>query len=83
MKRWFEGPNAPALGGAIGRSTRLGERKRPESLHDVVSIDLEGVPLQTSLRLLLKQLDLAYCVKDGVLIISSVRGDLPGIDGGQ
>jgi hypothetical protein len=39
----------------------------------VVTIDLDGVPLKTSLRLVLKQLDLAYCVKDGVLIISSVE----------
>jgi RNA polymerase sigma factor (sigma-70 family) len=39
-----------------------------------VIIDLDGVPLKTSLRLLLKQLDLAYCVRDGVLIISSVEG---------
>jgi RNA polymerase sigma factor (sigma-70 family) len=37
-----------------------------------VTLDLEGVPLKTSLRLLLKQLNLAYCVKDGVLIISSI-----------
>jgi len=37
-------------------------------------IDLEGVPLRTSLRLLLKQLGLAYCVRDGVLIISSEQG---------
>jgi hypothetical protein len=35
--------------------------------------DLEGVPLKTTLRLLLKQLELAYCVRDGVLIISSVE----------
>ncbi len=39
-----------------------------------VTIDLEGIPLRTSLRLLLKQLRLAYCVRDGVLIISSVDG---------
>lgn len=39
-----------------------------------VSIDLEGIPLRTSLRLMLKQLRLAYCVRDGVLIISSVDG---------
>ncbi len=39
-----------------------------------VVIDLEGVPLRTSLRLILKQIDLAYCVKDGILIISSVDG---------
>jgi RNA polymerase sigma factor (sigma-70 family) len=39
-----------------------------------VSADLEGIPLKTSLRLMLKQLGLAYCVRDGVLIISSVPG---------
>jgi RNA polymerase sigma factor (sigma-70 family) len=39
-----------------------------------VTLDLEGVPLKTTLRLILKQLDLAYCVRDGVLIISSVQG---------
>ncbi len=39
-----------------------------------VVIDLEGVPLKTALRLILKQLRLAYCVRDGVVIISSVRG---------
>src|SRR5262249_16949741 len=39
-----------------------------------VTIDLDGVPLKMSLRLMLKQLGLAYCVRDGVLIISSVEG---------
>jgi RNA polymerase sigma factor (sigma-70 family) len=39
-----------------------------------VTIDLDGVPLKMSLRLMLKQLDLAYCVRDGVLIISTVKG---------
>jgi RNA polymerase sigma factor (sigma-70 family) len=39
-----------------------------------VTIDLEGIPLKTTLRLALKQLGLAYCVRDGVIIISSVQG---------
>jgi RNA polymerase sigma factor (sigma-70 family) len=39
-----------------------------------VTIDLEHIPLKTTLRLALKQLGLAYCVRDGVLIISSVQG---------
>jgi hypothetical protein len=39
-----------------------------------VSLDLEGVPLKTTLGLMLKQIGLAYCVRDGVLIISSVQG---------
>jgi RNA polymerase sigma factor (sigma-70 family) len=38
-----------------------------------VTLDLDGVPLKASLRLLLRQLGLAYCVRDGVLIISSVE----------
>ncbi len=37
----------------------------------VRNLDLEDVPLKTTLRLLLKQLDLAYIVKEGVLFISS------------
>ncbi|WP_406696936.1 sigma-70 family RNA polymerase sigma factor [Singulisphaera sp. Ch08] len=44
------------------------------TLESTVSLDLEGVPLKTTLRLLLKQLGLAYCVRDGLLIISSPEG---------
>jgi RNA polymerase sigma factor (sigma-70 family) len=51
-----------------------GLQEAEKSLTSTVSIDLEGIPLKTTLRLLLKQLDLAYCVRDGVLIISSVQG---------
>ena len=36
-----------------------------------VVIDLEGVALKTSLRLCLKQLGLAYNIRDGVLLITS------------
>jgi hypothetical protein len=42
----------------------------------VRSLDLEGIPLKTTLRLLLRQLDLAYCVRDAVLIISTPQGIL-------
>jgi hypothetical protein len=41
------------------------------SLNSLVIIDLEGVPLKTSLRLLLKQLGLAYVVKEGRVIINT------------
>jgi len=44
-----------------------------KSLNSTVTIDLEGVPLKTTLRLLLKQLDLAYVVKDGLMVISSTK----------
>jgi RNA polymerase sigma factor (sigma-70 family) len=53
----------------------------PKALEDAdvnddstIVMNLEGVPLKTTLRLLLKQLKLAYCVRDGVLIISSIEG---------
>ncbi len=52
----------------------LGLQQAERSLNSTVQIDLEGVPLKTSLRLVLKQLGMAYCVRDGVLIISSVQG---------
>ena len=44
------------------------------SLTSTVSIDLDGVPLRTTLRLMLKQLGLAYTVRDGRLMISSTVG---------
>jgi hypothetical protein len=42
-----------------------------KTLQSTVQIDLEGVPLKTTVRLLLKQLDLAYTIKDGLVIVSS------------
>ncbi len=47
-------------------------------------LDLEGVPLKTTLRLLLRQLDLAFYVEEGVLIITSaesVQKTLKGVEG--
>jgi hypothetical protein len=41
----------------------------------VINMDLDGVPLQTSLRLCLAQLDLAYNVKDGLLLITSRQSE--------
>ena len=41
----------------------------------VSGIDLEGIELRTSLRLCLKQIDLAYVVKDGLLFITSAEND--------
>ncbi len=45
-----------------------------KTLESPVVIDLEDVPLRLSLRLVLKQLDLAYCVRDGVVMIDTVDG---------
>jgi RNA polymerase sigma factor (sigma-70 family) len=54
----------------------IGLAEAEKTLTSPVTMDLEGVPLKTTLRLLLKQLGLAYCVKDGLLYISSVDGIL-------
>ena len=51
----------------------LGLKETDRSLDSTISIDLDSVPLKTTLRLLLKQVDLAYVVKDGLLIISSTN----------
>ncbi|SIO65713.1 RNA polymerase sigma factor, sigma-70 family [Singulisphaera sp. GP187] len=52
----------------------VGLKEAEVPLTSTVILDLEGVPLKTTLRLLLKQVGLAYCVKDGLLIISSPKG---------
>ncbi len=42
-----------------------------KTLASTISINLEGIPLRTTLRLLLKQLNMTYTVKDGLLTITS------------
>jgi RNA polymerase sigma factor (sigma-70 family) len=49
-------------------------REAEKTMASPVVIDLEDVPLRFSLRLVLKQLGLAYCVRDGVVMISTVDG---------
>jgi hypothetical protein len=51
----------------------LGLQEAKRSLTSTVSIDLDGVPLKTTLKLILKQLGQAYTVKEGRLIISSAE----------
>jgi hypothetical protein len=41
------------------------------SLNSTIIMNIEGIPLKTSLRLLLKQCGLAYVVKDGRVIINT------------
>ncbi len=52
----------------------IGMQEAEKTMQSPVTIDLEDVPLRFSLRLILKQLGLAYCIRDGVVIISSVEG---------
>ncbi|MFO0892188.1 MAG: hypothetical protein U0790_24000 [Isosphaeraceae bacterium] len=65
--------------GEDGRSIPIyvdptGLAEAEKTMTSPVVIDLDDVPLKFSLRLVLKQLGLAYCIRDGVLIISSVEG---------
>jgi serine/threonine protein kinase/WD40 repeat protein len=52
----------------------VGLRDTGRSMDSTMSMYLEGVPLKSSLRLILKQIGLAYTVKDGVVIIGSAEG---------
>ncbi len=49
----------------------VGLQEADRTMTSPVRLDLEGVPLKTTLRLLLKQLGLTYTVKDGLLTITS------------
>ncbi|MBV8557496.1 MAG: hypothetical protein JO116_18190, partial [Planctomycetaceae bacterium] len=49
----------------------VGLQEAEKTMTSPVTLDLEGVPLRTTLRLLLKQLGLTYTVKDGLLTITS------------
>ena len=49
----------------------FGLQQAEQSLQSPVKITLEGIPLRTTLWLTLRQLQLAYTVIDGVLIISN------------
>jgi hypothetical protein len=53
----------------------VGFQEAERTMTSPVALDLEGVPLKTTLRLMLEQLGLEYVVRDGVLIISSKDGD--------
>src|SRR4029079_803565 len=48
-----------------------GLRNALKTVSSPVSLEVEGVPLKVTLRLILKQLGLAYCVKGGLVFISS------------
>ncbi len=51
----------------------IGLQEAEKSMTSTITIDLEGVPLKTSLRHLLKQLGLGYFVKEGILHITSIE----------
>jgi hypothetical protein len=49
----------------------VGLHEAEKTMTSPITIDLEGVPLRTTLKLILKQLDLTYTVKDGMMTITS------------
>src|SRR5205085_11014093 len=49
----------------------VGLQEAEKTMTSPITLDLEGVPLKTTLRLMLKQLGLTYTVKDGLLTITS------------
>jgi hypothetical protein len=53
----------------------IGLQDADKTLADTVQIQLEGIPLKTTLRLVLKQLSLTYTVKDGLMTITSTASD--------
>ncbi len=48
----------------------IGLNEADKTMASTVTLNLEGVPLKTTLKLLLKQLGLVYTVKDGLLTIT-------------
>ncbi len=73
IKSATQGPNDTGIPTYVDP---VGLAEAEQTLTSPITMDLEGVPLKTTLRLILKQLGLAYCVKEGVLYISSVEGIL-------
>ena len=53
----------------------VGLQEAEKTMTSPITLDLEGVPLKTTLRLMLKQLGLTYTVKDGLLTITSESSD--------
>ena len=49
----------------------VGLQEAEKTMQSPVTLDLEGVPLKTTLRLLLKQLGMTYTVRDGMLTITA------------
>src|SRR4029077_9527700 len=49
----------------------VGLQEAEKTMQSPVTLDLEGVPLKNTLRLMLKQLGLTYTVKDGLMTITS------------
>ena len=63
--------SGPGDGGLPIYVDPVGLQEADKTLASTVTLDLEGIPVKTTLRLVLKQVGLAYEVKDGLVTISS------------
>jgi hypothetical protein len=75
--KFIQNPRADAGGNAIPIYVDpIGLQEADKTMWSTVrGIDLDGVSLRTSLRLCLRQLDLTYSVKDGLLLITSLESE--------
>jgi hypothetical protein len=74
-----EATSGPNDGGIPIYVDPVGLQEAEKTMQSPVSIDLEGVPLRTTLRLALRQLEMDYVIRDGLLVVTSLAGlDAPG-----
>jgi hypothetical protein len=71
LKYIKEATSSPGYPGIPIYVNPIGLQEAERSLNSTVTVDLEGVPLKTTLRLCLKQLGLDCSVQDGYLKITS------------
>ncbi len=60
----------------------LGLQEAEKTLASPVTIDLDDLPIRTTLRLVLNQLGMVYLVRDGMLTITSESRD-PSLEGAE
>ncbi len=71
IKKATKVPNGPGIQIHVAPN---GLKEAEKSMGSTVRIDVEGVPLRTTLRCVLMQLGLDYFVRDGMLVISDAEG---------
>jgi serine/threonine protein kinase len=70
IKHIVEATKGPNYSGLDIHPDPLGLAEAEKTITSPVALDLEGVPLKCSLRLMLKQLGLTYFVKNGLITIT-------------
>jgi len=66
-----------SIGGLMGYVDPIGLQETDKTLTSTVILDIQDVPLGTTLGVCLKQLGLAYGIRDGFLIITSAESVPP------